>query len=109
MFLLKGTRTAMIQVYSDHEHRCDSCKDFNITVAVYQPYFHFFFIPVAPNGEKSVKAHCSNCSQPFRNDSMNRIYEEKTKSPLYLYTITILVGLLIVVGFSANIIHNWGK
>jgi hypothetical protein len=109
MLLLKGTRTARIRTYSDHEHRCDSCKEFDMSVAVYQPYFHFFFIPIAPNGEKSVKVYCKNCSQPFRKDSMNRVYEEKTKTPFYLYTFTIFVGLIIVLGFSVNIISHWRR
>jgi hypothetical protein len=107
MLFLKGTRTALIKIYTDNQHRCDSCKDFDITVAVYQQYFHFFFLPVAPTGDKFVKAHCNKCSQPFRNDTMNREYEARTKAPFYLYAMTIIVALLIIVGFGINIIHNW--
>ena len=107
MLFLKGTRTARIKIYTDNTHRCDSCRDFDITVVVYQQYFHFFFLPVAPTGDKFVKAYCNKCSQPFRNDTMNREYEAKTKAPFYLYAITILVALLIIVGFGMNIIHNW--
>jgi hypothetical protein len=106
MFFLKGTRTALIKIYSDNTHRCDSCKDFDITVAVYQQYFHFFFLPVAPTGDKFVKAYCNKCSQPFRNDTMNREYEAKTKAPFYLYAMTIIVALLIIVVLGINIIHN---
>jgi hypothetical protein len=106
MFYLKGTRTARIRIYEEHTHRCDSCRDFDMSVAVYQQYFHFFFIPVAPTGDKFIKAWCNKCTQPFRNDSMNREYEKKTKAPFYLYSFTIIVALLVIVGFGANIIHN---
>ena len=106
MFYLRGTRTARIKTYEDHAHQCDSCNGFDMTVKVYQQYFHFFFIPVAPTGDKFVKAYCNKCTQPFRNDSMNREYEAKTKAPFYLYTFIIIVALLFVVGFGANIIHN---
>lgn len=109
MIFLRGTRTARIKIYTDHEHRCDGCKDFDMTVVVYQSYFHFFFIPVAPNGEKSVKAYCNNCRLPFRNDPMNRVYESKTKTPFYLYSFTLFVALLIITGFAINIISHWGK
>ena len=109
MFLITGTRTVRIKTYSDQAHRCDACKDFDLSVAVYQPYFHIIFIPVAPNGVKTTKAHCSSCGQPFRNDTMNREYEKKTRTPFYLYTLTILIGLLIAAGFAVNIIVHWGK
>lgn len=106
MFTPQGTRTAKIKTYKDHEHCCDSCKDFDMTVKVYQPYFHFFFLPVAPTGTKSVKAHCSKCTQPYRNDHMNRVYEVKTRPPVYLYTLTILIALLIIVGLGMNMINK---
>jgi len=109
MLFLKGTRTARIKTYTDHEHRCDGCKDFDMTVVVYRSYFHFFFIPVAPNGEKSVKACCAGCGLPFRNDSMNRVYEKKTKTPFYLYSFTLFVALLVIAGFAISIISNRGK
>jgi hypothetical protein len=109
MFLITGTRTVRIKLYTHHAHRCDSCKDFEMSVAVYQPYFHIIFMPVAPNGVKTVKAHCNSCGQPFRNDSMHREYEQKTRTPFYLYTLTILIGLLVVVGLAGNIIFHWGK
>ena len=80
-----------------------------MTVVVYRSYFHFFFIPVAPNGEKSVKAYCNHCRLPFRNDTMNRIYESKTKTPFYLYSFTIFFALLIVAGFAVHFISQWGK
>jgi hypothetical protein len=62
-------------------------------------YFHFFFIPVAAFGGKSTKMYCSSCGQPVRIDSVSREYEKRTKTPLYLYSGTILVGLLIAAGF----------
>ena len=36
MFYLKGNRIAYIKVYENHAHSCESCRDFDMNVAVCQ-------------------------------------------------------------------------
>jgi hypothetical protein len=103
MLLIKGYRTAKIKTYTDHNHQCRDCKDFDLTVKVYKEYYHFFFIPMAPTGSKTVKIRCNKCGEPFRSDSINKQYESKTRIPIYLYTGTLLVSALILVGFAISI------
>ena len=109
MLIFRGTRTARIKTYQDHSHPCVDCKNFDLTVKVYKPYFHFFFIPILPTGVKSVKIHCNSCGQPFRSDSLNKEYELKTRVPFYLSTGTILVALLILAGASISLIAQYQR
>ena len=102
MLLLKGTRTVRIKTWQDHAHQCDACKDFNLSIGIYMKYFHIFFIPIAALGVKSTKMYCASCGQPVRIDSVSREYEKRTKTPFYLYSGMILVGLLIAAGFVLN-------
>ncbi len=42
--------------------------------------------------------YCASCGEVVRIDSLSREYEKRTKAPLYLYSGTILIGLLIAAG-----------
>jgi len=103
MLLLHGHRTARIKIYSDHSQACKNCRSFDLTIAVYRKYFHVFFLPIFAYGEKSAKVWCSACGESFRSDSLLREYEKKARSPLYLYSGVLLVGLLIAGGIIAHI------
>jgi hypothetical protein len=109
MFLIKGTRNAKIKTYTDHDHSCTNCRNFDMTVKVYKEYFHFFFIPIAATGTKSVKIKYNSCGTQFRSDSLNKSYEEKTSVPFYLYAGTILVALLILAGFSLSFLTQYER
>src|SRR5450755_901779 len=102
MLFLKGTRTIRVKTWQDHAHQCDACKDFNLSVGIYMKYFHVFFIPIAAFGIKSTKMCCASCGQVVRIDSVSREYEKRTKTPFYLYSGMILVGLLIAAGFALS-------
>src|SRR5450432_1155318 len=107
MLFIGGIRTAKIRSYTDHAHSCNAYGNFDLTVAIYQPYYHFLFIPVAPVGEKTGKIWCNQCKQVFRKDSLSSYYESKTKSPFWLYSFIILIALPFIIGIAANIIHNY--
>jgi hypothetical protein len=95
MFIfLRGNRNARIKTYTDHEHQCSDCKDFDLQVKVYKDYYHFMFIPIFPNGVKTVKIHCKKCGEPYRSDSLQKQYELRTRNPFWLYSGIILVGLI---------------
>jgi len=95
MLLLYGRRTARIKRYTDNQHACKSCNTFDLDVKVYRDYYHLFFIPVIPIGEKKVKIRCKNCTEPFNLAATQKHYEDISRTPFYLYTLTILlVGLI---------------
>lgn len=103
MFLIYGRKTARIKRYTDNKNHCKSCKSFDLNVKVYKEYFHVFFIPFFPTGDKTVKISCNNCEEPFRIDSVQKDYENNTKLPVYLYSGLIMVGALILFMVNENI------
>lgn len=54
---------------------------------------------MVPAGATTSRKFCSQCGQPQRIDSVQRQYENRTRTPIYLYAGTILfaglVGLMI--------------
>ena len=104
MLFLRGTRTIRIKMWQDHTRQCDECKEFNLTIGVFMNYFHFYFIPIAAFGPKSTKMYCASCGHGVRLDSLSREYEKKTRAPFYLYSGTILIGLLIAAGIVVSMV-----
>lgn len=102
MFLIYGRRQARIKKYADHQQPCKSCKVFDQEVKVYRDYYHFFFIPVIPVGDKVVSIRCKNCGEPMRLDIVKKHYEEISQTPFYLFTGTILLIVLFCVLFYSN-------
>ena len=103
MFVIYGKQTARIKKYTDNRNYCKSCNSFDLNVKVYKEYFHIFFIPFFPTGNKTVKIYCNNCGEPYRADSVQKDYEKSTKNPIYLYAGLILIGSLILLLVNANI------
>jgi len=96
MLLFRGVRNGRIKTYTDHEHQCNDCKDFDLKVKVFKDYYHFFFLPAFPTGVKTVKIRCNKCGEPYRSDSLQKQYELRTRNPFWLYSWIILVGLLVL-------------
>ena len=103
MFVLYGRRTLRIKKYTDNRHYCKSCNSFDLNVKVYKQYFHIFFIPFFPTGDKTVKIFCNSCGEPFRVEAVQKEYESKTRNPVYLYSGLILIAGLILLIVNANI------
>jgi len=102
MFLLYGIRTARIKKHTDHQRPCKNCGVFDLNVNVYRGYYHLFFIPVFPFGDKSVKMRCNNCGEPMRFEPLQKHYEGLTKTPIYLYAVPLLVAALIIFLIISN-------
>lgn len=103
MFVIYGRRTARIKRYTDNQHSCKSCKSFDLDIKVYRDFYHLFFIPFFPAGDKTVKIYCNNCGEPLRLDSVQKHYEGSTKTPVYLYAGVILISGLILLLVNANL------
>jgi hypothetical protein len=103
MLIIYGRRTARIKKSTESQQRCKNCGAFDLDVKVYRDYYHLFFIPVFPVGDKTVKVKCRNCGEPFRSDSLQNQYENISKTPIYLYTIPVLFIALIAILINANL------
>jgi hypothetical protein len=103
MLIIHGKRTARIKRYTDNNQACRDCQSFDLDVRVYRDYYHFFFIPIFPVGDKVVKMRCKNCGEPIRINTIQSHYEDISRTPFYLYTFPILFVCLIIIVIIGNL------
>jgi len=103
MFVIYGRRTARIKKYTDNHQACQSCKSFDFDIKVYRDYYHLFFIPVFPVGDKTVKIRCNSCDEPMRLEAIQKHYEGIARTPFYLFTFPILFAGLIMIFIIGNL------
>lgn len=103
MFLIHGKRTLRIKKFSDHSQPCKHCVAFDTEITVYKKYFHLFFIPFFPVGEKTVQIVCRQCGEINRSETLQAEYCNQTKNPFYLYTGLFLLAGIIFWIIMANI------
>jgi hypothetical protein len=96
MFLIYGRHTARIKKYTVNDQSCKSCRTFDIEVNVYREFYHLYYIPFCPIGDKTVNARCKNCGEPFRSDSFLTYYKEKSRTPFYYFSLPILFSSLVI-------------
>ena len=96
MFLIYGRHKARIKKYTINDQACKDCRIFDIEVKVYREFYHLFYIPFCPVGDKTVSARCKNCGEPFRSDSFLSHYKEISKTPFYYFSLPILFTALII-------------
>lgn len=109
MFLIYGRRSARIKKYTDNGQCCKNCKTFELDIKVYRSYFHLYYIPVLPFGDKTAEIHCNSCGEPFRVYTTQKHYADITKTPFYLYSLIILVAGLLTFLVSKNLITQKEK
>ena len=71
-------------------------------ILVYRPYVHFCFIPVFPIGARQIAVHCRNCGDETRLESLVKKYDQRTKTPFYLYSAVILAASVAIFWFYWN-------
>ena len=96
MLLFYGRRNARIKKYTVNDQSCKSCRKFDIEVKVYREFYHLYYIPFCPVGDKTVNARCKNCGEPFRSDSFLTYYKEKSRTPFYYFSLPILFCALVI-------------
>ena len=104
--VIKGVKRARIKTYKQLDHQCKNCKDFDLTITVYQDYYHAYHIPMVASGIKTSVIQCNRCGSQFGSAALSEEYEAKTKIPFYLYSGVILAGLFLV--FLAGV-SLWGQ
>jgi hypothetical protein len=102
MLLFYGRRNARIKKYTVNDQSCKSCRTFDIEVNVYREFYHLYYIPFCPVGDKTVNARCNNCGEPFRSDSFLTYYKEKSRTPFYYFSLPILFTSLVILMTVAN-------
>lgn len=95
MFIIYGRKKARIKQFTNTRDSCKSCRSFDLNVKVYKDYYHVFFIPFFPVGEKTFDIRCNNCGEPNRDTSLQNHYAQITRPPFYLFSGLILVVALL--------------
>jgi hypothetical protein len=107
MILIYGKRVAKIKEFTDNSNCCTSCKAFDLQVRVFREYYHVFYIPFAPFGDKLADIRCNECTEPIRTEVLKKVYEKYTKTPVYMYSVllllVVLIGLLVFAGIQGSI------
>lgn len=106
MWLPKGSygiTTARIKNYAEHLQPCKNCRAFDMKIEVFQDYYHFLFIPFAPQPGKTARLRCNSCGEPILTRTILQEYESKTKTPFYLYCGIILIGIFILLLVILNL------
>lgn len=96
MFLIYGRHKARIKKYLANDQACKECRSFNIEISVYREFYHLFYIPFCPVGDKTVSACCRNCGEPFRSESFLSYYKQIGKTPFYYFSLPILFSGLVI-------------
>ena len=109
MLLIYGRKTARIKRFTDHQQCCKSCKTFDLDVRVYRDYYHLFFLPVIPIGDKTAKIRCNACTEPFRFEAVEKQYERLARTPFYLYALEILIVIIVLSFVAGNFITQKNK
>lgn len=109
MFILYGKRRIRIKKYREHDQDCKKCGVFDIDAKVYREYFHIFFIPLCPVGEKEATISCRQCGFTMWIDALQKQYEKKSITPFYFYSWPIIFAALIAIIVKINIDDQYKK
>lgn len=100
MLIFHGKKTARIKKFTDNQQYCTSCKAFDLEIKLYQDYYHFYFIPLIPSGERIAKIRCKSCGEPIRSETKEKEYAKAGRTPFYMYSIPIIIMCMIAYFFS---------
>ncbi|MGQ0826989.1 MAG: hypothetical protein ACT4ON_01210 [Bacteroidota bacterium] len=96
MLVIFGKKNKIIEAYEDLDSVCENCDSKSIFYFVYLDYYHIFWIPIFPV-LKYGGMHCDNCGKSHVNviNAKSSEYEKQTRTPIYMYTITIFFLLIV--------------
>jgi hypothetical protein len=93
-----------VKNFADNQNFCKSCGAPNIRVYIYREYFHVFWIPFFPTGNRSATMVCEGCGEPFRHDSIQYQHANNAKrAPFYLYAGLLFIAALVVLIVFLNL------
>jgi hypothetical protein len=109
MFLIHGRRKARIKRYRHFEQACFHCGAHDLDVNIYMEHYHIFFIPIFPVGDKTSDIRCHKCKGLMRVDSIQKHYEDFSRTPFYLYTVPLIFAALIGTAIAVNMMGQKEK
>ncbi|MBP6302340.1 MAG: hypothetical protein KBB37_10125 [Bacteroidia bacterium] len=100
MFFIYGRKKAKIKSATDYIGTCSSCNSIGLEFDIFRDYFHLFWIPLFPVGDKESKGHCTKCGYPNNFNPRVKHIESITMTPVYLYSGLLmfftLIGIMVV-------------
>jgi len=103
MLVFHGRKNATLKTYQENHQTCSNCGALDLTVSVYRQYYHIYFIPIFPISRKVAGIRCNSCGESLQMDSLQKDYEDKTKTPIYLFSFLFLIAALITWGVIASV------
>jgi hypothetical protein len=105
MFIHLGKKNRVLKVYPDIDSKCDECDSNTKDYIISQSYYHLWGIPVVPL-LKSVSTYCHNCLDLKENvhNSESEYYESKTRTPIYMYSVIIILILLFAISITRSLL-----
>ncbi|RAW00276.1 hypothetical protein [Pseudochryseolinea flava] len=100
MIFIFGRKRAKIKKAFDHVGSCTSCNSIGVQFEIFRDYYHLFWIPIFPVGDKETEGRCTQCGKPNNYNPRAKHFESVTRTPIYLYAgvlfFLILIGSLVV-------------
>lgn len=105
MIFIWGKTNRILEIYSDKDLVCENCASTDIVYIVNQGYYHLFWIPIFPS-LKFVGLYCNDCQRSIEEvySKTARIYEDQTKTPIYMYSWPIIFLIIIALGIINSLI-----
>jgi hypothetical protein len=99
MIFIYGRKKARIKKVTDHIGTCTTCNSIGLEFEIYKDYFHLFWIPLFPVGDKESVVYCTKCRKPNNFNPRVKHFESVTRTPIYLYS-----GLFIILGLIVTLV-----
>jgi hypothetical protein len=103
MIFIYGKKRAKIKKTTDHIGTCTTCNLIGLEFEIYRDYYHLFWIPLFPVGDKESIVYCTKCGKPNNFNPRVKHFESVTRTPVYLYSGLLLFLMLIVMLVIGNI------
>jgi len=103
MLIIHGVSEKLLNYHEENSSHCPNCNHKGVTYRIVQKYYHIYALPFFPTG-KYTGLNCNECNYNSNNivSKESIIYEKIAKTPIYLYTgtvifILLLLGILILI------------
>jgi len=106
--LIFGIRSTLLHQFHITQ-KCGNCNNAEtVNMYVFQKYFHIFWVPVFPIGQRTV-SQCTFCKQVLETNQMPASYsdalsdfQQQTKTPWWAFIGLGIIGLIFLVGLFSK-------
>jgi hypothetical protein len=105
-----GRANKVLGVYEDTNAKCEVCSHDSLNYIVTQHYIHIFWIPIFPLA-KVCGSYCDNCDKSIIESYSQEAskYDKKTRTPIYMYSWSIVLLALIIAGIFNGLFYLYQK